>query len=75
MVDVLESLAGVVQGCAVSTVHQVPTSTGTRQWPGVHHFTIHQVFGWLRPTLASLVHLVDLYHNYSTIVELVRSAT
>jgi len=51
VVDVLESLAGVVQGCAVSTVHQV--------------------FGWLRPTLASLVHLVDLYHNYSTIVELV----
>ena len=26
-------------------------------------------------TLASLVHLVDLYHNYSTIFELVRSGT
>ena len=26
VVDVLESLTGVVQGCAVSTVHQVHTS-------------------------------------------------
>jgi hypothetical protein len=33
--------------------------------------TVHQLFGWLRPTLASLVHLLDLYHNYSSIVELV----
>merc|ERR1712013_368093 len=51
VVDVLESLTGVVQGCAVSTVHQV--------------------FGWLRPTLVSMVHLLNLYHNYSNIVELI----
>ena len=30
-----------------------------------------QVFCWLRPTLVSLVHLLDLYHNYSSIVELI----
>jgi len=51
VLEVLESLTGVVQGCGVTTVHQV--------------------FGWLRPTLASLVALVDLYHHYSSIVELV----
>merc|ERR1711962_1822944 len=51
VVDVLESLTGVVQGCAVSTVHQV--------------------FGWLRATLVSMVHLLNLYHNYSNIVELI----
>ena len=36
--------------------------------------SLPQVFGWLRPTLASLVHLLDLYHNYSGIVELVRQS-
>ena len=30
-----------------------------------------QVFGWLRPTLASMVHLLALYHHYSIIVELI----
>jgi len=51
VIDLLESLTGVVQGCTVNTVHQV--------------------YAWLRPTLASLVHLLDLYHNYSSVVELV----
>jgi len=51
VIDLLESLTGVVQGCHVTTVHQV--------------------FGWLRPTLASMVHLLALYHHYSMIVELI----
>jgi len=51
VIDLLESLTGVVQGCHVSTVHQL--------------------FGWMRPTIASLVHLLSLYHNYNQIVELI----
>jgi len=51
VVDLLESFTGVVQGCHVTTVHQV--------------------FGWFQPTLASLVHLLALYHHYSVIVELI----
>jgi hypothetical protein len=47
VIDLLESLMGVVQGCHVSTVHQV--------------------FNWMQPTVASLVHLLALYHNYSQV--------
>jgi len=51
VIELLESLTGVVQGCHVSTVHQL--------------------FAWMRPTIASLVHLFALYHNYNQIVELI----
>ena len=47
VIDLLESFTGVVQGCQVSTVHQL--------------------FGWMRPTIASLVHLLALYHNYNQV--------
>merc|ERR1719341_3193503 len=51
VIDILESFTGVVQGCHVTTVHQV--------------------FAWFKQSLASLVHLLALYHHYSVIVELV----
>ena len=51
VIDLLESFTGVVQGCHVTTVHQV--------------------FGWFQPTLASMVHLLSLYHHYSVIVVLI----
>ena len=51
VIDLLEGFTGVVQGCHVTTVHQV--------------------FGWFQPTLASLVHLLGLYHHYSVIVVLI----
>jgi len=51
VIDIMESFTGVVQGCHVTTVHQV--------------------FAWFKPSLASLVHLLALYHHYSIIVELV----
>jgi len=51
VIDLLESFIGVVQGCHVSTVHQL--------------------FGWMQPTISSLVHLLALYHNYNQIVELI----
>ena len=51
MIDLLESLIGVVQGCHVTTVHQI--------------------FNWLKPVMASLVHLLGLYHCYSQVVELI----
>ena len=51
VLDLLESFIGMVQGCHVTTVHQV--------------------FGWFKPTLASMVHLLALYHNYSQVVELI----
>ena len=51
VLDLMESFTGMVQGCNVTTVHQV--------------------FGWFKPTLASLVHLLALYHNYSQVVELI----
>jgi hypothetical protein len=47
VIDLLESLMGVVQGCHISTVHQV--------------------FSWMQPTVASLVHLLALYHNYNQV--------
>ena len=47
VIELLESLTGVVQGCHVSTVHQL--------------------FAWMRPTIASLVHLFALYHNYNQV--------
>merc|ERR1712061_875690 len=51
VIDLLESFTGVVQGCHVTTVHQV--------------------FSWFKPSLASMVHLLALYHHYSVIVELI----
>merc|ERR1719341_553642 len=51
VIDILESFTGVVQGCHVTTVHQV--------------------LAWFKQSLASLVHLLALYHHYSVIVELV----
>jgi len=51
IIDLLESLTGVVQGCQASTVHQL--------------------FGWMRPTISSLVQLLGLYHNYNQVVELI----
>ena len=47
VIDLLESMTGVVQGCHVTTVHQL--------------------FAWMRPTVASLVHLLSLYHNYNQV--------
>ena len=38
---------------------------------GCHVTTVHQVFSWFKPSLASMVHLLALYHHYSVIVELV----
>jgi len=38
---------------------------------GCHASTVHQLFGWMRPTIASMVHLLALYHNYNQIVELI----
>ena len=66
VVDVLESLTGVVQGCAVSTVHQVLIYTFSGCVFKQQLFA--KVFGWLRPTLVSMVHLLNLYHNYSKYV-------
>ena len=30
--------------------------------------TVHQLFAWMRPTIASMVHLLSLYHNYNQVV-------
>ena len=66
VIDILESFTGVVQGCHVTTVHQVCKNNVI--------FVVSQlfqVFAWFKQSLASLVHLLALYHHYSVIVELV----
>lgn len=42
-----------------------------RSCQGCRASTVHLLYGWLGPTVAFMVHLLALYHNYNQVVELI----